>query len=154
MLWIGYRSTIYFYFQKLDNLTRVPWNFILCLLVQYSRIYDDSNTVEQNFLIFRSAELPAALIKSTQMKSHNIKSLHFTSLHLQYSTSLHTASHNFTSHHFKPDQIKSHQTTSHQFQLLQTMSLQITLLRKRKNDLILNSTKKQIRKSQNRQARK
>ena len=37
----------YFYFQKLDNLTRITRNFILCKAVQYSRIYDDSKTVEQ-----------------------------------------------------------------------------------------------------------
>ena len=29
-----------------DNLTRIPYNLILCESVQYSRSYDDSKTVE------------------------------------------------------------------------------------------------------------
>ena len=35
------------YFQKLGNLTWTILNLILCKSVRYSRMYDDSNTVEQ-----------------------------------------------------------------------------------------------------------
>ena len=37
----------YFYFQKMDNLTEILWNFILWQSVQYSVSYCHSKTVEQ-----------------------------------------------------------------------------------------------------------
>ena len=37
----------YFYVENLDNLTRIPLNYILCKLAQYSRSRDGSKTVEQ-----------------------------------------------------------------------------------------------------------
>ena len=39
-------SVTLFYFQKLNNLTKIPKNFILCKSVQCSKCYDDSKTVE------------------------------------------------------------------------------------------------------------
>ena len=44
----------YFYLQKLDNLTRIPSNFSLSKLAQYSRSYDDSKTVEQHYIFIIS----------------------------------------------------------------------------------------------------
>ena len=66
-------TSILSFFQKLDNLTRIAQNFILCKSVQYSRKHDDGT----DLLNFRYCD-PPVLSRTSEKKNHSINHINKT----------------------------------------------------------------------------